>query len=284
MNLYLTLLKQEGFSDTEKEISQFIIENNKEVLQISIQELAAKTYISTATIIRFCKHLGFQGFKEFKMQYSIDYNAYALNASNVDFNSPFTGKENVHQLAINMATLTKQTIDLCLNILDHQVISEIVNKILIAENIFAVGISDSFIRIIDFQNKMLKINRFVKTSFLQPDMAYVCAGATPKDIALLVSYSGKSSEVINEAKILSQREVPIVAITSDRKSPLALYATYLVLLPNEENKLMANYSYASQIAIEYVLNIIYSSIYNADYKKNKEFLQNYRKKYLHPDK
>lgn len=284
MNLYQILLNQDNFSDTEKEIAKYIINNNKDVLQMSIQELATKTYLSTATIIRFCKHLGFRGFKEFKMQYSIDYNAYLLNTRNVDFNSPFTGKENVNQLAINMASLTKQTVDLCLNILDYEVISRVVSKLIISENIVAVGVSDSFIRIIDFQNKMLKINLFVKTSYLQPDMAYVCAQATPNDVALLVSYSGKTSEVINEAQILSQRNVPIIAITSDKKSPLALYATEIILLPNEENKLMANYSYASQIAIEYVLNVIYSSIYNANYKENKEFLQIYRKKYLHPDK
>ena len=36
------------------------------VLQMSVRELAEKTYVSTASIIRFCQKMGCDGFVEFK--------------------------------------------------------------------------------------------------------------------------------------------------------------------------------------------------------------------------
>ncbi|MEJ8738123.1 MurR/RpiR family transcriptional regulator [Erysipelotrichaceae bacterium HCN-30851] len=284
MNVYLRLLEAEGFSKTEKEIAEYITKNHREIVNMSIQELANNTYTSTTTIIRFCKKLGFNGYREFKVQFSQDLHAYLLSNHKIDLNSPFTGKESFEHVAHNMAYLTKRTIELCQITLDFDEISAIVKQILLAENIIAIGVSDTFIRIIDFQNKMIKINQFVRISHFQPDQAYLCTCATENDIAILVSYSGKTPEVINEAKILKKRNVPIVAITSDKHSPLAKYSNYMMLLPNEENKLIANYSFASQIAIEYALNALYACIYNVNFEQNKQHILSNRQNYLHPDK
>ena len=53
------------------------------------------------------------------------------------------------------------------------------------------------------------------------------------------------------------------------------------MLPNEEDIQIATYSFSSQLAIEYVLNVIYSCIYKSNYEKNKEHLYHSRQKYLH---
>lgn len=283
MNVYLKLLEIENFSNTEREIANFITTRKKDVINMSIQDLANQTFTSTTSIIRLCRKLGFKGFKEFKIQYTQDIQSYLLRSSKIDLNSPFTGTESIENIVQNMANLTKQTIELCQTILDLNVISSVVEQILKAENIIAIGVSDTFIRIIDFQNKMIKINKYVKISHFQPDQSYLCAQATKNDIAILVSYSGKTLEVINEVKILKQRNIPTVSITSDKNSPLAKFSDYIILLPNEENKLMANYSFLSQISIEYVLNVLYSCIYNVNYEQNREHILINRKNYLHPD-
>ena len=79
MNVYLRLLEAEGFSKTEKEIAEYITKNHREIVNMSIQELANNTYTSTTTIIRFCKKLGFNGYREFKVQFSQDLHAYLLS-------------------------------------------------------------------------------------------------------------------------------------------------------------------------------------------------------------
>ena len=53
-------------NDTETNIYQYVIKNINNVLKMSVRDLAEETYVSTATIVRFCQKLGCDGFVEFK--------------------------------------------------------------------------------------------------------------------------------------------------------------------------------------------------------------------------
>ncbi|KPG74193.1 MurR/RpiR family transcriptional regulator [Enterococcus sp. RIT-PI-f] len=62
------------FSELEIMIYNFIIEHPKDVANMSIQELANHTHVSTTTILRFCRSLGYTGYSEFKLQLSYSQN------------------------------------------------------------------------------------------------------------------------------------------------------------------------------------------------------------------
>ena len=55
-----------SLSSGELSILRYVYENMDDVLHMSIQELSKQVSYSTATILRFCKKLGFYGFAEFK--------------------------------------------------------------------------------------------------------------------------------------------------------------------------------------------------------------------------
>lgn len=53
-------------NETEAHIYNYVMQNKEKVLEESIRELANVVHVSTATIVRFCKKLGCEGFMEFK--------------------------------------------------------------------------------------------------------------------------------------------------------------------------------------------------------------------------
>lgn len=53
-------------NETEAHIYNYVLQNKEKVLEESIRELANVVHVSTATIVRFCKKLGCEGFMEFK--------------------------------------------------------------------------------------------------------------------------------------------------------------------------------------------------------------------------
>lgn len=53
-------------NDTETNIYQYVIKNTDAVLKMKVRDLANATFVSTATIVRFCQKLGCEGFTEFK--------------------------------------------------------------------------------------------------------------------------------------------------------------------------------------------------------------------------
>ena len=47
-------------------VYNYIVKNLKHILNLSVRELADEVHVSTATVMRFCKKMGYSGFSELK--------------------------------------------------------------------------------------------------------------------------------------------------------------------------------------------------------------------------
>ena len=79
----MNYLYNEELTHTEIEISDKIKNNIEEASNMSIVELDKFTGVSTSKITKYCKRLGFTGFKEFSHQIKLDLN------SESNYNSAF---------------------------------------------------------------------------------------------------------------------------------------------------------------------------------------------------
>lgn len=57
-----------SFNELETAVYQYVSKNGNKVMYMRIRELAAETHVSTATILRFCRKAGCDGFSEFKVR------------------------------------------------------------------------------------------------------------------------------------------------------------------------------------------------------------------------
>jgi DNA-binding MurR/RpiR family transcriptional regulator len=55
-------------TNSEKNIAEFILNNPEEIYNLTIKELAQKTNVTIPTVFRFAQRLGFNGFKDFKVE------------------------------------------------------------------------------------------------------------------------------------------------------------------------------------------------------------------------
>ena len=55
--------KIKKLNETEFQIYNFLMDHVAEVSKMTIRELAQMTHVSTATIVRFCRHLGLRVFQ-----------------------------------------------------------------------------------------------------------------------------------------------------------------------------------------------------------------------------
>ena len=61
-----TYTQVNSLNETEAHIYNYVMQNKEKVLEESIRKLANDIHVSTATIVRFCKKLGCEGFMELK--------------------------------------------------------------------------------------------------------------------------------------------------------------------------------------------------------------------------
>ena len=55
-----------SLSRHELNILKYVYEHTEEILDVSIQEFSSQVSYSSATVLRFCRKLGYSGFAEFK--------------------------------------------------------------------------------------------------------------------------------------------------------------------------------------------------------------------------
>lgn len=79
----------------------------------------------------------------------------------------------------------------------------------------------------------------------------------PRDALVLISQSGESVELVNTIKLLKGK-VPIVSITNDPRSTLALDGDAVILLNAGEEKSITNKTFTNTMAVLYLLSDLVS--------------------------
>ena len=235
-------------SATKKE--KLIIERLKEidetkVIHMSITELASTINITEATILRFCKKLGYKGFQDFKIALSQD----------VAFRKPVMNNSLVEKSFNRINSGLEFTI----SNLDLSQIKEVSKHILHAKKICVFGIGNSYVPTMYFYNALVKegINIWISTDSHIRNMLAV--NLTKDDFVILLSSSGKTTEMINLAKICKKTNTPIAVITNQSTSELASYASYLFLSSTKDNEY--NGGEASSIVSQtFILDVLVQNI------------------------
>ena len=62
----------ERFSSTERGVAERILSDPQMVVDLSVHELAQRTFSSPSTIVRMCSHTGFSGYKEFRRAVTLE--------------------------------------------------------------------------------------------------------------------------------------------------------------------------------------------------------------------
>lgn len=259
------------FTDNEKVLADYILTNGYEIKNMSISELADVTFTSPATITRFCRKLGLQGYKDFSIRYSLEYEE-SRRHETVDTNLPFSRSDSFEKITRNMSSLSASTINKVINEFDYTQLKRIVYRIHDANviNIFGVGISA--IVALDFQTKMVRLGKQVNVnlnSILQDGYALSSDNNT---VNLVISQSGETPQILECVRILVNRKGYIVSLTANLQSTVAKCSNEVITVRTEEDDsfTVKIESFASYNATHFVLDCLYCFLFRLDYDKNVE--------------
>lgn len=270
LKILMQLSEMKNFTPNEKSIAAYILNHNENMLQLNIQELAKATYTSHSAINRLTHKLGLSGFKEFSIKLAREFQQNTQNISSVDPNYPFGLDESPLRVAKEIAELMKETIGKNFAFMDDDLLSQTAKMLDQAKRIFIYALGDSQIRAKSFQNKLIKINKYVVIATELYEWAYHTVNLTEEDCAIFLTYHGKSPIYLKAAQHFTHEKIPFITITATHQSELAKLSNICIQVPNDEVKYAKIGTFSSQIAFEYVLNVIYSCIYKISYSKNRE--------------
>lgn len=268
MNVLGKLAQMDRFTPNEQSIATYILLHKNHILHLPIQELAKATYTSHSAIHRLTQKLGLSGYKEFMIRLAQEFKEKAEEELIVDTNFPFRPEESNLDVAKDLAVLMKETIEKNYSLMDERVLSEAASALHQAEKIFIYALGDSQIRATSFQNKMMKINKYVIVATDLSEWAHHTVNIGARDCAVFLTYHGKSPIFLKAAHYLKGKNIPLLTITSDNRSELRDLSTMFIQIPNDEEKWAKIGTFTSQISFDYVLNVLFSCVYQLDYTGN----------------
>ena len=75
---------------------------------------------------------------------------------------------------------------------------------------------------------MMRIGKMVEMRAHAGEQGFLSYTCSPDDVAILISYSGETNEMVELAKFLKKMHVPLLGITSIGDNQLSKYCTYIM--------------------------------------------------------
>ena len=199
---------QHRFSDTERDILAFMLENEEFVAEATINSLAHKTYTSTSSIIRLTKKLNFSGFAELK--YFIKSSLTKAEPYNPRFIE--SGREDI-----------LRTYDY----LEHMELSGLLRKLHTARTIYCFGTGYAQRNAVqEFAKSMQVCGKFCHVIPARNEFESTMSAMNQDDVVILVSFSGQTENMREHVKMLALRKIPMIAITAIGVNFMSSYAEY----------------------------------------------------------
>lgn len=254
-------------TEVEKPVIRYILDNPRETIESDIHSLAKKGFCSAATIIRICKKNGFSGYKTLKiaLMSDINFNTELIRGNNTIKKNEKDKQDIIHEIyEENIRAITNTY-----NLVDLNVIEQVIKKMKSANIIRLFAIGASYLVAKDIQHKLERIN---KTSLLYEDthMQIVNSNnANVEDLAIIVSYSGETKEIVEMAKTIKSNGCKIVSLTQYSNNKLMSLADYNLFVPTIETapRVGAGTSRLTQLT---VVDFLYHSYLEIEDKKYME--------------
>lgn len=260
------------FTPVEQKVAEFILENPSKVPAMSIKELAVASKSSDASVMRFCKALGFSGYRSFIVGLTL---AIADNEEDTGLYTDIRPGDSVKSVIRNIFRNERQALTDTENILKTTEVEKAVAILGSSEAVHFFGIGASGLVCLDAVQKFRRIgvSSYAHTDFHDQLTSAVLLGS--KDACVLFTYSGKTKEIQLILKLLKAQNCKIIAVTKLRKTNLLKGAdVYLNVLTREVT--MRSGATGSRIAMLSIVDILLSCVLSTDYDKyDKKLLKTY---------
>jgi DNA-binding MurR/RpiR family transcriptional regulator len=256
-----------SFTNTEKKVADYILENTKDVIYMSITDLADACNVGESSVFRFCKTMNLKGYQEFKI-------VLAHSISQEEETPQLTGKitmqDTIGELSSKILSTNISALTETFNLINEKDISNAIDSMIAADRVHFFGVGASLMTAMEAKNKFMRITNKTECSIDTHLQIMSAALMTEKDVAVLISYSGSTKDTIEVAKVAKERGAKIISITRFAKSLLTSYSDITLLCGANEGPLQGG-SLSAKISQLYLLDLLYVEYFK---RTNKESILN----------
>lgn len=270
MSILASLQARQGFTESDNKLADFVMAHPDDVSSLTVDALARESFTSAATVVRFCRKVGCDGYRDFCVRLTAEIERDRMGRRGVDTNAPFTEGEGVPSVMSSIASLHKDAVDTCHRAVSPSVIYGAARTIYRADRLFYLALGKSALLTECFAGELAKIGKLALSIERSGDWSTVASLITHDDACLVVSYSGYAlRNSFMHALELKNRGCKTILITGSEGAVADAGFDHSILIPQSENGWGKVSSFYSLAALRYVLDCLYGAVYSFSYAESK---------------
>ena len=232
--LCLVLLKNkyDRLTKAERKLADYVLAASEEVLSLSAAELAKKSGTASSAVIRFCKTLGFSGYKEFKLSLAAE----LANQKTASFLPSHITREDDALSAFQKTFVSGiHALQNTYEMLDKVTVIKAVDMLYQAKQICFFGVGTSATIAIDAQYRIMQLGYPASCATDVLYMQVAAQNLVTGDVAIAISHSGQTDATTEALKTARKNGAFTIALTSFKDSTICRYADLVLNVYAEEN-------------------------------------------------
>lgn len=217
---------------SEAKVARYVLLSPDKVVRQSIALLAQAAEVSEPTVMRFCRSLGCKGYQDFKLSLAV-----SLAGHTPYVHTSITQDDTTAQMAEKICQYSSNSLRVLAESLDMESLEQAIHVLNNAGRIEIYGSGASGIVALDAQHKLFR-TQVPTVAYRDSHLQMMSAASLDENcVALAFSYTGRSLNIIEAAKLAKKQGAVVVGVT-DKDSPLAEFCSPVVNNPNIEDTVL----------------------------------------------
>lgn len=252
---------RDSMSATERAVADYLLNHQGEAMGLSIHQLAEKTFTSPSTVIRMCQRIGFKGYKEFRQAVTCEVAVRRLDQ--VQERREITRSDSLDEIVDKITYQNIMSLENTKNLIDIGTLQACVNLLRDARTVLLFGLGASLCAARDLNLRFLRLNKPCVVNDDWHAQLLQAKNASKDDLAIVLSYSGETAEVVECVKALRQNRAPIIAITRQMDSQVAELSDYRLYTTDDMSAARSG-AMATHISQLNVIDILFTAFANSE--------------------
>jgi RpiR family carbohydrate utilization transcriptional regulator len=222
-----------ALSKAEQRVAGVVLSDINAATRMSTRELARRALVSEPTIVRFARHMGTNGFPDFKMRLSED----LATARMFVFPEYTSLPRDSASVANQVYEATAQALAYSFAQRDPVALESAATAIHQARRLFCMGVGGSSAIVAqEAANRLFRFDIHVSAIVDSYQQLMAAALCDAKDVLLLFSVTGRPQSLVDSANIARELGAAVISVTR-MQSPVADASTILIPLdvPDHEH-------------------------------------------------
>lgn len=241
--------KHDSLTKSGTIVADYLVQHAEGAQYLSISSLAKACGVAEATIFRFCRSLGFDGYNEMKIALA------KANAMTVPVALKLEPGVDTRILCTHAYNTAIEALNGTRNVLDPDAIDQAATLLQRARQVFCFGQGGSSLLASDIWARFATISTKFHTSGDSHMQAIAASLMGPEDVVLFVSYSGATRDMMDTLRLAKDNGAKVILLTHYDDAPGTALADVVLLCGAKESPLDSG-SMPVKLAVLFVANVL----------------------------